>query len=58
MCVGGDYAVEFLEIEFVTSVWRLEMFGAWNAGTEVRRLEDISMVPSFRCGRQAPNRFF
>ena len=31
--------------------------GAWNAGTEVRRLEDISMVPSFRCETQVPNAF-
>jgi len=32
--------------------------GAWNACTEVRRLEDIPMVPSFRPRRQAPNRPF
>jgi len=33
-------------------------FGAWIACTEVRRLEDSSMVTSFPCGTQAPNRLF
>ncbi len=43
------------EIESVASVWRPEIFGARNACTEVRRLEDASILPSSRPGTQAQN---
>src|SRR5215469_4346043 len=46
-------AVESLEIEPVTSVWRPEPLARRTPAREVRRLEDVLMVPSFAAETQA-----
>src|ERR1035438_1624782 len=43
----------FAEIESVTSVWRPERLARGPPAREVRRLEDVSIVPSFRAETQA-----
>jgi len=41
------------EIESVTSVWRLELVARGTPAREVRRLEDVLIVPSFPAETQA-----
>jgi hypothetical protein len=52
--VAGTSAVGcFAEIESVTSVWRPERLARGPPAREVRRLEDVPIVPSFRAATQA-----